>query len=502
MIAWIEADGRREKEFLEEIRRRGNQTRQDASKAVQDILEQVRLRGDAAVRELTLRYDRADLEDFRVSDREWEEGIRQVPAELAEALSQAAENIRAFHERQKRVSWHMTGPEGIFLGQEIRPLGKVGVYVPGGTAAYFSSVLMNAIPAQVAGVEEIYMVTPPSAAGGIAPAMLAAARLAGVRRIYKIGGAQAVAALAYGTETVPKVDKITGPGNLYVSLAKRLVAGETDIDKIAGPSEILIIAEGEAGGGSGNKTNVSSVNETGGGSSSETGAEAGNEAGAGSRGATNAGAGGETGDCSGHETSADTGVGAEGRIRTRARFIAADLLSQAEHDPLASAILLTPSKALAERVHVELERQLAVLPRQEIARQSLRDFGCIMVTRHMDEAAELADAFAPEHLELMTDEPLAWVGRIKNAGAIFIGDFSPEPLGDYFAGPNHILPTGGTARFASPLSVDDFLKKTSLVYYSEKALKSIGNQIIVMAQNEGFQAHAGAVQARLDAERQ
>jgi histidinol dehydrogenase len=442
MIAWIEADGRREREFLEEIRRRSGQTRQDALKAVQDILEQVRLRGDAAARELTLRYDGADLEDFRVSDGEWEEGILQVPADLTEALSQAAENIRAFHERQKRASWHMTGPEGIFLGQEIRPLARVGIYVPGGTAAYFSSVLMNAIPAQAAGVEEIYMVTPPSASGGLAPAMLAAARLAGVRRIYKIGGAQAVAALAYGTETVPKVDKITGPGNVYVSLAKRLVAGETDIDKIAGPSEILIIAEGE------------------------------------------------------------TGAGAEGRLRTRAGFIAADLLSQAEHDPLASAILLTPSRDLALAAKEELERQLEVLPRKEIARQSLRDYGCVIVTRHMEEAAELADAFAPEHLELMTEEPLAWAGRIRNAGAIFMGDFAPEPLGDYFAGPNHILPTGGTARFASPLSVDDFLKKTSLVYYSEKALKSVGEQIITMAQSEGLQGHAAAVRARLDAKRQ
>ncbi|MDR1205750.1 MAG: histidinol dehydrogenase [Peptococcaceae bacterium] len=440
MIAWIEADGRREKAFLEEIRRRGGQTRQDALEAVQDILRQVRLRGDAAARELTLRYDRADLEDFRVSGREWDEGIRQVPADLAKALAQAAENIRAFHERQKRVSWHMTGPEGIFLGLEIRPLKRVGIYVPGGTAAYFSSVLMNAIPAQAAGVEEIYMVTPPSPSGGLAPATLAAARLAGVRQIYKIGGAQAVAALAYGTETVPKVDKITGPGNLYVSLAKRLVAGETDIDKIAGPSEILIIAEGE----------------------------------------TRAGAEGE------------------GGVRTRAGFIAADLLSQAEHDPMASAILLTPSRALALEAKAELERRLEVLPRKETARQSLKDYGGIIVTRHMDEAAELADAFAPEHLELLMDEPLAWAGRIRNAGAIFMGDFSPEPLGDYFAGPNHILPTGGTARFASPLSVDDFLKKTSLVYYSEKALKSVGDQIMVMARSEGFQAHAGAVQARLD----
>jgi histidinol dehydrogenase len=437
MIAWIEADGRREKEFLEEIRRRGGQARQDALPTVQDILEQVRRRGDAAVRALTLRYDRAAPENFRVSPEEWEEGIRRVPPELAAALSQAAKNIRIFHERQKQISWHMTGPEGVFLGQEIRALRRVGIYVPGGTAVYPSSVLMNAIPAQVAGVEEIHMVTPPSPEGGVAPAVLAAAKLAGVHAIYKVGGAQAVAALAYGTESIPRVDKITGPGNLYVALAKSLVFGQVDIDQIAGPSEILILAENMA------------------------------------------------------ENTAET--------RKRADFIAADLLSQAEHDPLASAILITDSALLAECVLKALEAQLEVLPRKEIARRSLRDFGGVMVARSMEEAVELANAFAPEHLEIMAREPMAWLGRLRNAGAIFMGDFSPEPLGDYFAGPNHILPTGGTARFASPLSTDDFMKKTSLVYYSEKALKSIGEQIIVMAQSEGLQAHAQAIRVRMEA---
>jgi histidinol dehydrogenase len=457
MIAWIEADGRREKEFLKEIRRRGEQTRQDALKVVQDILDQIRRRGDAAARELTLRYDGADLEDCRLSDAEWEAGIRNTPPDLTEAMTRAAENIRAFHERQKQVSWHMTGPEGVFLGQEIRALERVGIYVPGGTAAYFSSVLMNAIPAQVAGVEEIYMVTPPSPDGSLTPAMLAAARLAGVRRIYRIGGAQAVAALAYGTETIPKVDKITGPGNLYVSLAKSLVFGAVDIDKIAGPSEILIVAEGDAAADAG----------------------------------TGAGAQADA------DTDARTGTGAG--IRTRAAFIAADLLSQAEHDPLASAILLTPSRTLALEVKAALALQLETLPRKEIARQSLRNFGCLMVTRDMDEAVDLANDLAPEHLEVMAKEPLAYLGRLKNAGAIFLGDFSPEPLGDYFAGPNHILPTGGTARFASPLSADDFVKKTSLVYYSEKALKSIADHVVLMARSEEFQAHARAVQIRLDA---
>ncbi|MDQ1911368.1 histidinol dehydrogenase [Paenibacillus sp. GD4] len=404
----------------------------EQNERVKQIIEDVRVNGDTALRRLALELDKVKVEGLRVSEEEIQAAYQHVDASFLEAIREAAVNIRRFHEKQKRSSWMDLQPDGSILGQVIRPLRRVGLYVPGGKAAYPSSVLMNAIPAQVAGVPEIVMVTPPSTAGveGINPHILVAAAEAGVREIYRVGGAQAVAALAYGTESIAAADKIVGPGNIYVALAKRYVFGAVDIDSIAGPSEIVVLAD----------------------------------------------------------ESAD------------AAYVAADLLSQAEHDEMASAILVTPSPELAEAVRTEVDRQLAALPRRDIAAQSIRDYGAILRVASLDEGVSVVNQLAPEHLEVIVREPFQYLGKIENAGAVFLGPYSSEPVGDYFAGPNHVLPTNGTARFSSPLNVDDFMKKSSVIYYSKEALLRDGEKIIALARHEGLEAHARAIQIRLEKE--
>ncbi|KAF0825064.1 histidinol dehydrogenase [Cytobacillus firmus] len=395
---------------------------------VKNIIESVRKNGDQALKEYTEKFDGISLDGLKVPLAEIEEALSQVDGEILEIIKEAAENIRSFHEKQLRPSWMTTEENGTVLGQKITPLDSVGLYVPGGTAAYPSSVLMNVIPAKVAGVKRIVITSPPDKkTGKLPPAVLAAAHIAGAEEIYKVGGAQAIAALAYGTESIRPVDKITGPGNIYVALAKREVFGDVDIDMIAGPSEIAILADDTA----------------------------------------------------------------------HADEVAADLLSQAEHDPMASAVLVTPSSALAEAVSAEVDRQLAELPRQEIAAGSISNYGAIYVTESMDEAVETVNSLAPEHLEILTENPMELLGRIRHAGAIFLGRFSPEPVGDYFAGPNHVLPTNGTARFSSPLNVEDFQKKSSILLYSEKALKDNGEKIAAFARLEGLEAHARSIETRL-----
>lgn len=406
----------------------------EQNETVSRVLGAVRQEGDAALLRYTEQFDKVKLDTtmLRVTAEEIQSAYAQVEAPFLEAIREAAANIRAFHEKQLRRSWMDLQPDGTMLGQIIRPLRRVGVYVPGGKAAYPSSVLMNVIPAQVAGVPEIVMVTPPATAGqeGINPYILVAAAESGVKEMYRVGGAQAIAALAYGTATIPPVDKICGPGNIYVALAKRGVYGVVDIDSIAGPSEIAVLAD-------------------------------------------------DTAD---------------------ATYVAADLLSQAEHDEMASAILVTTSQRLAEAVQSEVERQLAELPRREIARRSIDDYGAILTVDSIAEGLDVINRMAPEHLELMVAEPLDVLGKVENAGAIFIGAYSSEPVGDYFAGPNHIIPTNGTARFASPVSVDDFIKKSSLIHYSKDALLANGEKIITLARHEGLEAHARAIQVRLDKE--
>ncbi|MGD8190217.1 histidinol dehydrogenase [Brevibacillus ginsengisoli] len=396
--------------------------------AVKSILQKVKAEGDAAVRFYTEKFDRVSLPDYRVSQEEFEEALAKIDPVVREALEEAAANIRDYHERQVRQSWFTTKESGTLLGQIIRPLKRVGLYVPGGTAAYPSSVLMNAIPARVAGVKQIAIVSPPGEDGKLNLAILVAASIAGVDEVYKVGGAQAIAALTYGTNTIEPVDKIVGPGNIYVALAKREVYGLVDIDMVAGPSEIVVLADDTA----------------------------------------------------------------------KPRYIAADLLSQAEHDAMASAVLVTPSRELAEAVSQEVERQLAELPRREIAEASIRDYGAICIVRDLEEGFEVVNRLAPEHLELMISNPFEQLGKVENAGAIFLGAFSSEPVGDYFAGPNHVLPTNGTARFSSPLSVDDFIKKSSVISYSKQDLLANGDQIVRLANQEGLQAHAKAIQVRLD----
>jgi histidinol dehydrogenase len=394
---------------------------------VKKIISDIRSSGDEALRDYTEKFDRVTLESFIVTENEINEAYGQVDSEFISIVREAAENIRSFHEKQLRPSWMTTEENGSILGQKITPLDSVGVYVPGGTAAYPSSVLMNVIPAKVAGVKRIVMVSPPDSDGKLPAAVLVAAKEAGVEEIYKVGGAQAIGALAYGTESITPVDKITGPGNIYVALAKREVFGDVDIDMIAGPSEIAIIADDSA----------------------------------------------------------------------RADEVAADLLSQAEHDPRACSVLVTPSMVLAEAVAVEVEKQLALLPRKEIASRSIADYGVIYVTSSIEEAVETVNQLAPEHLEILTENGMELLGKIRHAGAIFIGRYSSEPVGDYFAGPNHVLPTNGTARFSSPLNVDDFQKKSSVIIYSEKALKDNGEKIAKFARMEGLEAHARAVELRL-----
>lgn len=407
----------------------------EQNETVKTIVQAVRTEGDAALLRYTEQLDRIRLTagQLRVTDEELQAAYQKVESPFVEAIRAAADNIRAFHMKQKRNSWMDVQPDGSILGQIIRPLKRVGVYVPGGKAAYPSSVLMNVIPAQVAGVPEIVMVTPPSTGGeeGITPYILVAAAEAGVTELYRVGGAQAIAALAYGTETLAPVDKICGPGNIFVALAKREVYGAVNIDSLAGPSEIAILAD-------------------------------------------------------------DTAEPA---------YIAADLLSQAEHDEMASAILVTPSRKLGEAVAAEVEKQLELLPRRDIARASIDQYGAVVVTESLSEGIELINRLAPEHLEIVTEEPMSLAGRIENAGAIFLGPYSSEPVGDYFAGPNHIIPTNGTARFASPVDLDDFIKKSSLIYYSREALLANGEQIMELARREGLEGHARAIAIRLEQER-
>lgn len=394
---------------------------------VKKVIAEIRTRGDAALREFTEKFDRVNLSSFSVTEQEIEAAYQQVDERFISIVREAAENIRTFHEKQLRPSWMTTEENGTVLGQKITALDSVGVYVPGGTAAYPSSVLMNVLPAKVAGVKRIVMVSPPDDQGQLPAAVLVAAKEAGVEEIYKVGGAQAIAALAYGTKTISSVDKITGPGNIYVALAKREVFGDVDIDMIAGPSEIAILADDTA----------------------------------------------------------------------RADEIAADLLSQAEHDPRACSVLVTPSTVLAEAVAVEVEKQLELLPRKDIAARSIADYGAIYVTSDIEEAVETVNQLAPEHLEVITENAIELLGKIRHAGAIFIGRYSSEPVGDYFAGPNHVLPTNGTARFSSPLNVDDFQKKSSVIIYSEKALKENAAKIAEFARMEGLEAHARAVEIRI-----
>lgn len=402
----------------------------NVSETVAAILRDVAERGDEALFAYARKFDRAELTGLEVAAAELDAALDATPAPLLDAMRAAAENIRAFHQQQIRQGFRLNRPDGSYVGQKITPIAKVGLYIPGGTASYPSTVLMNAIPARLAGCGEIVMISPPAPDGSIAAPVLAAAKIAGVDRVFKSGGAQAVAALAYGTETIPKVDKIVGPGNAYVAEAKRQVFGRVAIDMIAGPSEILIIAD-------------------------------------------------ETGEPS---------------------YIAADLLSQAEHDALASAVLITTSRALAEAVGAEVERQLSLLPRETIARASIETNGKIIVTDDLGYAIELANALAPEHLELCVKNPEAYLDEVKNAGSVFLGGYAPEALGDYLAGPNHTLPTGGTARFSSPLGVDDFVKKTQYLYYPPQALKSVSKTIATFARAEGLEAHARAALVRLGEE--
>lgn len=398
-----------------------------AAQIVEKIVEDVRHEGDAAVIKYTKLIDRTEFtpEDFLVSEEEYAAAEKEADSKIVESLRRAAENIRKYHQEQKPNSWITYREKGSILGQSVIPLDRVGIYVPGGTAAYPSSVLMNAVPASVAGVGEIIMMVPPKN-GKINPYVLIAAKLAGVSKIYKIGGAQAIAAMAFGTETIPRVDKITGPGNIFVTLAKKAVYGHVDIDMLAGPSEILIVAD----------------------------------------------------------ESADP------------VYTAADMLSQAEHDMLASSIVITDSQELADKLEKEVEKQLAQLPRQEIARASLDNNGLIIVADDIMQAVEFANVSAPEHMELLTKEPFKLLPYVRHAGAVFLGAYSPEPLGDYFAGPNHVLPTGGTARYYSVLNVETFMKRTSIISYTQPALMDVGDDVIRLAEAEGLQAHANAIRVR------
>ncbi len=407
-----------------------NEPTSSVEDVVSDIIANVREKGDEALRDYCQRFDHVALNDFLVSPEELEAAIQKVEPEFIEILEEAAKNIRAFHEKQLRQSFIMTEKPGVVLGQRVIPLERVGLYVPGGTAAYPSTVLMDAIPAQIAGVSEIVMVTPPSKEGSVNPYILAAAHVAGVGRIFKVGGAQAVAALAYGTESIPRVDKIVGPGNAFVAEAKKQVFGQVNIDMIAGPSEVLVLADGASD----------------------------------------------------------------------PRYVAADLLSQAEHDKNASAVLVTDSLALAEQVQAEIEAQLKTLKREEIARTSIENNGKIIVCRDLMEGVDTANRIAPEHLEICVDQPFDYLGLIKNAGSVFLGRYNPEPLGDYFAGPNHTLPTSGTARFYSPLSVDDFVKKLQYSYYTREALEKDYDKVSFFANKEGLTAHARAVDIRFGKE--
>ena len=418
------------KNLLEDMLKRDPNNYESYTETVQSIVDQVKAKGDEALFAFTKEFDKAEVsaETVRVGEEEIEEAYCQVKPELLAVMKRSLENIRSYHEKQKRNSWFDARTDGTILGQKVTPLASAGVYVPGGKAAYPSSVLMNIIPAQVAGVERIVMVTPPGKDGRVNPVTLTAAHLAGATEVYRVGGAQAVAALAFGTQSIPRVDKIVGPGNIFVALAKKAVYGHVSIDSIAGPSEILVIADGGA----------------------------------------------------------------------NPRYVAADLLSQAEHDELASAILVTDSRELAQAVSAEVDGFLKVLSRREIIEKSVENYGYILVVDSMEQAVEAANAIAPEHLEIVTANPFALMTKIRNAGAIFLGEYSSEPLGDYYAGPNHILPTNGTARFFSPLSVDDFVKKSSIIYYSREALAAAHGDIEAFAEAEGLTAHANSIKVRFE----
>ena len=418
--------------LLEDLLKRSPNNYGQYEQGVQDILAHVKEEKDQAVFAYTKKFDQADItaDNIKVTEEEIEEAYKEVDPKLVEIIRKALLNIRTYHEKQRQYSWFDSKPDGTILGQKVTPLHRVGVYVPGGKAVYPSSVLMNIVPAKVAGVDEIVMVTPPGKDGKVTPNTLVAAHEAGADVIYKVGGAQAIAALAYGTESIPKVDKIVGPGNIYVALAKKAVYGYVSIDAIAGPSEILVIADETA----------------------------------------------------------------------NPRFVAADLLSQAEHDELASAILVTTSEELARKVSDEVDGFLKELSRSEIIRKSLDNYGYILVADTMDDVIDIANEIASEHLEIQTKNPYDVMTKVRNAGAIFIGEYASEPLGDYFAGPNHVLPTNGTAKFFSPLSVDDFIKKSSIIGYSEEALRDIHKDIEAFAEAEQLTAHANSIKVRFEGE--
>lgn len=416
------------KEILKRLLSRSKLEIDEINSIVKDILSNTRMKKDKALREYTEKFDGVLLEDFLVSEEEMKNALKNINRELKEDLIKAAENIKNYHEKQLRKSYFLKEDKNIVLGQIISPLEKVGIYVPGGSASYPSTVLMNALPAKIAGVNEITMISPPNKYGKIKDSILVAAFIAGVNKIYKIGGAQGIAALAFGTETVGKVDKITGPGNIYVTLAKKQVSGYVGIDMLAGPSEIMIIADQWA----------------------------------------------------------------------NPKYIAADLISQAEHDKMAASILVTDYEPIIDKVLLELELQIPSLDRKDIIKKSLEDYGIIILTESLEESIEIVNEIAPEHLEILTENPFEIYSNIKNAGAIFLGEYSPEPVGDYFAGTNHTLPTSSTSRFSSSLSVDDFIKKTSLIYYSKEALLESKDSIIRIAEEEGLRGHANSVKIRFE----
>ncbi len=426
----IKLDNETKKNILDDLLKRSPNNYDEYTKTVNDIVNDVRSRGDEAIFDYTEKFDKIRLDEnsLAVTRQEIDEAYTLVDSKLVEVIKKSAENIRVYHEKQRQYSWFDSKPDGTMLGQKVSALESAGVYVPGGKAAYPSSVLMNIIPAKVAGVERIVMVTPPSKDGKVNPGTLVAADIAGVDVIYKVGGAQAIAALAFGTKTIKKVDKIVGPGNIFVALAKKAVFGFVSIDSIAGPSEILVLADETA----------------------------------------------------------------------NPRYVAADLLSQAEHDEMASAILVTTSMDLAKAVEVEVEKFVNELSRKEIMEKSLENYGYILVADSLQEAIDAANDIASEHLEVLTKNPFEVMTKIKNAGAIFLGEYSSEPLGDYFAGPNHVLPTNGTSKFFSPLSVDDFIKKSSIIYYSREALEPIHKDIVKFAAEEGLTAHANSISVRFE----
>lgn len=422
------ANGKAEYALIEDLKKRAGETDPKIVEIVTNIINAVKEQGDEAVREFTVRFDGSVPKRTVIEKEELDSYLDIVDDDFKTALISAKENIYNFHLRQAQQSWLRTEENGVIMGQRVRGLQRVGIYVPGGTAAYPSSVLMNAIPAKIAGVKEIIMVTPPGKDGSPNPDIMAAAAVAGVDKVFLVGGAQAVAALAYGTEKIPKVDKIVGPGNIFVATAKKLLYGVVDIDMVAGPSEILIVADKSA----------------------------------------------------------------------KPAFLAADLMSQAEHDKLASAILLTTSSDIARATAREIDRQIKFLERQEIIAESLDKFGEIIVCENLDQAINFANELAPEHLEMCVEEPLKYIGRLDNAGSVFLGNYSPEPLGDYYAGPNHVLPTSGTARFFSPLSVDSFIKKSSFIYYTEAELSKAKDDIVKLADTEGLTAHANSIKVRFE----